>query len=89
MSDIAALRAKVAAIQPRPALPDYLTMSVVDRMAMTMRRLGFGGHAVDADALAADGFSRAEIERHWRKAAELARQQSIKRIRVRVPAGRG
>lgn len=89
MSNIAALRAQVDAICLKPALPEYLTISVVDRLAMTMRRLAFGGHTVNADALAAEGFSRTDIERHWRQAAELARQQSIKRIRVRVPAGRG
>lgn len=82
------LRRKVDAIPPRPLLPDYLTMSVLDRMEMAMRRLAFAGHNVDADALAAEGFSRRDIERHWRAAAELAAKRSIRRRRVRVKAGR-
>lgn len=84
---ISHLQEKIAMVM-QPSAPPQLCTSIVERMEIAMRRLHFAGHTVDADALAAQGFSRRDIERHWRAAAELARQRSIRFRRRRVQAGR-
>jgi hypothetical protein len=54
---------------------------IVGRMAEKMRELGMNGTAVTADTLFEHSdFTRDEIERHGRDAADLARARAVRRV---------
>jgi hypothetical protein len=64
-------------IQPGETLPP----AILDRMADKMLEIGMNGVAVDADTLfERSDFTRAEIEKHGREAADLARARAIRQV---------
>lgn len=70
----------IAVRQMATAPQKYVEPSAVERMAQAMAEIAFAGQTCDADALALKGFTRAEIDRHGRDAADLATQRAIRRV---------
>lgn len=63
------------------ARPTEASAGIVERMADRMRELGMNGVAVTADTLFEHSdFTRAEIKRHGRDAADLARAGAVRKV---------